>query len=210
MGKYVIVDENRKETTISQNYEITYQLTGNDTQMYKIILDCYHIADDDYRYCFIADQTGYQIDTPEDKAEFLKELYEYQKGDSYRKTHPIKFSDEAMISKLISQKDDEIRLLNRELQTIREQKKQLMFNNYYQDVNIDKDELDKYLSELKQKLFENDRYKVHNIQQHIWDGIRAYIYDKKIQRDVKVIIFDVNTFNVRDLDVDDMKIDSTY
>ena len=120
MGKYIIVDKNRKGNTRGQSYEITYQLSDTDTKMYKVNLVCYSIIDNDYKYVFIAGQNGYQIDTPEDKEEFLNELYEYQKGGSYRKTHPIKLSDEAMISKLISQKDDEIRALNRELQNIKE------------------------------------------------------------------------------------------
>ena len=56
------------------------------------------------------------------------------------------------------------------------------------------------------KAFEEDsRFYVSGIEFHIWEGHRIFIYDRELQKPVKIITVKDGKVNFRDLDVDDMK-----
>lgn len=202
MSKYIIVDKDSAGNQYGKQYTVTYQLVGNPTR-YKIDLYCYSESDEGFKYCYIEGHLGYGIETMQDKDEFLKEFYKFQKGGSYRKTHPIQYSDEEIIQKKINDKEDEISVLKRELNNIKRKKQEDKFDSYYD--NVDRKSLDTYISKLKNILSNDDRYYVHSMVMHIWEGYRFYIYDKVLQKDIKIGICDKDkNFKFRDLNIDDM------
>ena len=103
MNKFIIVDKDSPGNQWGKSYTVTYQLVGNPTR-YKIDLYCYSKDSEGYKYCYIEGHTGYGIETMQDKDEFLTEFYKFQKGGSYRKTHPIQYSEEEIDYILVENK----------------------------------------------------------------------------------------------------------
>ena len=203
MNKFIIVDKDSLGNQWGKSYTVTYQLVGNPTR-YKIDLYCYSKDSEGYKYCYIEGHTGYGIETMQDKDEFLTEFYKFQKGGSYRKTHPIQYSEEEIINSKILKKEDEIKELKLELKNLEYNKKKKKFSNYYD--NVDRPSLNNYISTLTSILFDDSRYCVHHIEMHIWEGHRFYIYDKLLKKDILVGMCQKDRqIEFRDLTIDDMK-----
>lgn len=202
MSKYIIVSKSPEGNQYGKSYTITYQLC-DDTTMYKIDLYCYNKIKNRYDYCYIDGHTGYGVETEEDKNEFLMEFYKFQKGGSYRKTHPVQYSEEDQIKFKIKEKENEIYELKNELETAEYNRKQQKFVGYYD--NVDRQGLNNYISSLRSVAFDNNRYCIHNAEYHIWEGHRLYVYDKQLNKDVLVLVYDKDKgFITRDLTPDDM------
>lgn len=198
MSKYIIVDKDKKGNKGGERYTITYQITG-DTTRYKV--DMYCVCEDPARYCYLADHYGYGLDTEKDRAEFLDEFYEFQKGGSYRKTHPIQYKKSEIIKEKIKQQEDITYQLKKELEQAEKEERETTYKDYYKDVDMKS--LEKYVEKIK-KAFNDDRYYVDGIEFHIWEGHRIFIYDRKLKKRVKVITIQDSVVKVRNLEVEDM------
>lgn len=198
MNKYIIVDKDKKGNKGGERYTITYQI-NEDTNRYKV--DMYCICEDPVRYCYLADHYGYGLDTEKDRAEFLDEFYEFQKGGSYRKTHPIQYKKSELIKEKIKQQEDITYQLKKELEQAEKEERENKYKDYYKDVDIKS--LEKYVDKIK-KAFNDDRYYVDGIEFHIWEGHRIFIYDRKLNKRVKVITIQDSIVKVRNLEVEDM------
>lgn len=53
----------------------------------------------------------------------------------------------------------------------------------------------------------NDRFYVSGIEFNIWEGHRVFIYDRDLQKPVKIITIRDGNVDTRDLTEDDMHID---
>lgn len=203
MSKYIIVDKDKKGNKGGERYTITYQLQETGNIRHKVDMFC--ICDDPVKYCYIADQYGYGLNTTEDRAEFLDEFYEFQKGGSYRKTHPITYSNIELIQQEIKEHDDKIYELKRKLDEEKVKAKHLKFEHYYEDV--DTETLNIYVESIKNAIMSNDRFYVSGIEFNIWEGHRVFIYDRDLQKPVKIITIRDGNVDTRDLTEDDMHID---
>ena len=201
MSKFIIVDKDKKGNKGGERYTITYQIKSKGSERFSV--DMYCVYENPVRYCFIADRYGYGLDTSEDRAEFLDEFYEFQKGGSYRKTHPILYSNMEVIKQEIKEYDDKIYELKRKLEEEKEKAKQIKFEHYYEDVDIEAVNI--YVENIKKAFEEDSRFYVSGIEFHIWEGHRIFIYDRELQKPVKIITVKDGKVNFRDLDVDDMK-----
>ena len=199
MGKFTIIDKDKSGNKGGERYTITYQIKDNGYKRYKVDMFC--IYEDPPRYCYIADHYGIGLETEKDRAEFLDEFYEFQKGGSYRKTHPIKYKKSELIKEQIKQQEDNLYQLKRDLEKAEKEEKEEAFKTYYDKVDMNK--LEKYVERIK-KAFNDERYYVDGIEFHIWEGHRIFIYDRKLNKRVKVITIQDGQVKFRNLDKDDM------
>ena len=79
----------------------------------------------------------------EDRKEFLREFIAFQKGGSYRKTHPIMYSEKENIKMQIEK-------LQKELSNIEQQEHIDLRNNYINKVN--RINVDKFMQELNKSM----------------------------------------------------------
>lgn len=199
MGKFTIIDKDKSGNKGGERYTITYQIESRGSERFKV--DMYCVFTEPVRYCYIADQYGVGLETEKDRAEFLDEFYEFQKGGSYRKTHPIKYKKSELIKEQIKQQEDNLYQLKRDLEKAEKEEKEEAFKTYYDKVDMNK--LEKYVERIKEA-FNDDRYYVDGIEFHIWEGHRIFIYDRKLNKRVKVITIQNGQVKFRNLDKDDM------
>ena len=101
MSKYNIISKIPDRNIKGNRYQIEYQVEGQGSRRFFIELVCLGntnhlegIAKNKWgvSYAFFAksdDEKFPFIETSDDKAEFLSELYKFQLGNAYRKSHPI-------------------------------------------------------------------------------------------------------------------------
>lgn len=199
MSKFTIIDKDKKGNKGGERYTITYQIESRGSERFKV--DMYCVFEEPVKYCYIADQYGVGLDNEKDRAEFLDEFYEFQKGGSYRKTHPIKYKKSELIKEQIKQEEDKVYQLKKDLEQAEKEEREESFKTYYD--KVDMKSLEKYVDKIK-KAFNSDRYYVSGIEFHIWEGHRIFIYDRKLNKRVKVITIQDGQVKFRNLDKDDM------
>ena len=201
MSKFIIVEKDKKGNKCGERYTITYQIEDSDYKRYKVDMFC--ICEDPPKYCYVADHYGIGLETEKDRAEFLDEFYEFQKGGSYRKTHPIKYKNSELLEQELRRQEENISTLKREIEKAKDQELEDKFTHYLDDV--DNQSLDKYISKLKSAIESSQRYKLEGIEYHIWEGHRIFIQDTKLNKRVKVITIKDGKLDIRDLTKYDIK-----
>ena len=165
MSRFIIVDKNKKGNKGGERYTITYQISGNGNTKYTV--DMYCIAEKPVRYCYISGQYGVGLDTEKDRAEFLDEFYEFQKGGSYRKTHPIEYSKLELLNEKLGEAKLSVSSIEKEIREEEEKERELKFKTYYADV--DEKGLNEYVRGITKALASNNRYEVSGIEFNIWE-----------------------------------------
>ena len=202
MGRFIIVDKDKKGNKCGERYTITYQIEAKGYERYKVDMFC--ICENPVRYCYIADQYGIGLETEKDRAEFLDEFYKFQKGGSYRKTHPIKYTKLETLNERLGKVKVELSAVEKEIREEEENQRELKFKTYYDDV--DNKSLDMYVRGITKALTSDNRYEVSGIEFNIWEGHRIFIYDRELKKPVKIITIRDGKIDVRNLDKYDIKI----
>jgi hypothetical protein len=200
MGKYTIVEKDKKGNRTGQKYTITYQVEGFSTQRFKIPLYCRGRIDGDIKYCFISGYDGFCVSTLEEKNEFLKEFYEFQKGGSYRKNHPIKESYVEQLKNKLSDLDSQVADLTKQIEKAEEDEKKQNYETYYDDVDLQ--DVENYVKGLK-RAFKSNRYYL-TADYYVWEGPRLCVMDKKLNKKVMIIGIQNGQFKPRNLTIDDI------
>lgn len=209
MSKYNIIEKYPKGNDRNVTYSIKYQV-DNKPDIYEVDM-LYLGLQDTPKYVFLTigldDDARLQgsnvqyINNNQDREEFISEISKYQLGGSYRKTHPIAKSRTMELKQEISEYQDKITELERELRKATELEKEEKYNNYFEDIDLDG--LDTFIEQIK-TAFNSDKYYLMGIEYHIWEGHRIFICDKKTGKKVKVIMIKDNNLEFRDINVDDM------
>lgn len=198
MSKYTIIDKYPKGNKHNCISKIQYQVAGYGTAVFEIQLIYIDIpSEGQSRYVFLSDRVGEHIDSNEDKDVFLQELAIYQKGGSYRKTHPVVKSQSMLLRDKKRKLEEELSDLDRKIREAEDIERQQKFKSYKED--IDYATLLDYTNRLADAINSNDRYYVKPIM-HIWDGYKLEIWDKQLDKPVSMGIVEGNKIKFRDLD----------
>ena len=195
MGKYNIVDKYPKGNNEYKMATISYQVDGYGSDIFNaemIYINNKNIT----TYAFLSTKTYPHIDTDEDKDEFWNEIKLFQKGGSYRKTHPIIKSKSMSLKDKKHKLEDELCKLDAEIRDAEEQERQQKFKSYTSD--IDYDSLYKFTENVTTVLNDNSRYYIVPIL-HIWDGYKLEIWDRQLNKPVYMGVLKESNITFRDL-----------
>lgn len=132
--------------------------------------------------------------TNDERSEFIQEIPEFQKGGSYRKTHPIVYSAIEEVRNNLIAKEREVQELKSKLDKLQSAEKTRIVNEY-----------EKTLSTAKCKLFEDE---LNRLQEEtnlavkiVWVKYTKWLllYDVKEKRPVGVVIHNNDKYIVRTL-----------
>lgn len=196
MSKYNIISKSKGNKLHTVN-EITYQVDGYGSTYFKCDMYCIpnmtgmneaYKGPNGVAYVYLDGNEYPHINTQSDKIDFIHEIYEFQKGSSYRKTHPVLLSDLDKLLKRQSDIRDELEGINKQIEKIKDDQLAKELELAYKKVNTE--ELRQYQENFAQAV-NSDRYKL------IIPG-NAYIYDKELECNVCII----------DIDFGDVKFDT--
>ena len=191
MSKYNIISKSFKGNIENKTCVIEYQVDGYGAERFTTSLVYIELKDKaGPRYVWLADGMGKHIDTEEDKKNFLNEFEQYQKGGSYRKTHPIIYTEIENLKREKQKLQSRLTSVESDIRRAEDAVRRKKFSNYTDD--IDYDTLDKYIEGFTETFKPNDRYYI-DIIQHMWDGIKFMVMDKKLNKAVKVGMYDADT-----------------
>lgn len=147
--KYNIVSKKPKGKKNNVIYTIEYQI-GKSPEIHTIKMlniDFIHQSDEwkfAQGWAFLdGKESSIIFEDNEDRKEFLREFIAFQKGGSYRKTHPIMYSEKENIKMQIEK-------LQKELSNIEQQEHIDLRNNYINKVN--RINVDKFMQELNKSM----------------------------------------------------------
>ena len=177
MSKYNIISKSFKGNIENKTCVIEYQVDGYGAERFTTSLVYIELKDKaGPRYVWLADGMGKHIDTEEDKKNFLNEFEQYQKGGSYRKTHPIIYTEIENLKREKQKLQSRLTSVESDIRRAEDAVRRKKFSNYTDDIDYDKP---------------NDRYYI-DIIQHMWDGIKFMVMDKKLNKAVKVGMYDAD------------------
>ena len=183
MSKYTIVHKSCKGNKANTVCTVEYQVEGYATSVFKTELLCLKNAENKYFYAFLDGRVGPHIDTSEDKAKFLDEFYEYQKGYSYRVKNPIKKSIRDNLEEEITSLESQLEKAKLRLREYDSEQHKLAFEHYKED--IDEVSLNSYIFNVSQAINANSRYYLNPII-HLFDGYKLEVIDRELKRIVKI------------------------
>lgn len=189
MSKYTIISKSSKGNKPGNIYTITYQVKGKEPNKFKIDLYCLYQQDDGkYKYCYLESSEGPYINNMADRNMFLAEFYKFQKGASYRKTHPVALS-------YLETLEQEKEKLQTQINNINKQINNELYNELTEMVqtklkDIDPKSLNKYLKQLDSVLM-NDRYVLQAVDKYPYYNT-VLIVDTIIDVPVKTIKLNCN------------------
>lgn len=153
MGKYNIINKSPEGNKLYKDYIVKYQV-NEQPEIYEAKMVCINY-EGDIRYAFLDDgQPLSFIDDDNEKIErankqeFVDEIKKYQKGSSYRKTHPIAYSEKDSLKNQI--KELQAKLAKIELEEFKNKKNEYyeFIEKYSQDEGFikAKEDIEKYTS----------------------------------------------------------------
>lgn len=192
MTTYNIISKTPKGNIRGKMYTVFYQ-KDNKPQKYSVQLYCFGIIDGKAKYCFKADDSSIP---QKDRELFLKELAAYQRGSSYRRSHPISKSNIDLLKEKRIDLETQINNINRDI-------KELETNEFHEKLvtyqkSIDQKSLEKFSLDLHKffcKSISLSRYAIVNN----FSSNKIYIFDKTIRMPVKVLTFYEDCIDMRDL-----------
>lgn len=197
MGKYNIISKDLIGNQSNKVCEVVYQVEGQGYKEFKTNLVCLNIKGE-IVYAFLEGQEGDFTGSNNDKTEFLDEFYLFQKGGSYRKTHPIMKSEKQILLDKKNKLNNDIDDIDREIRKVENKMRSEKYITYNDD--IDRESLNLFLSNIKNCFNGNDRYKLQLVA-HVFDGIKLMVYDKEIHKPVSMGLLDKgNNIYFRDLE----------
>lgn len=184
--EYNIIAKSGKGNIKGKEYTFRYQV-DNDAEVYETTLYCRGAIDRMGIFSWIEGKPTPLIETAEDKVRFVENITDYQKGRSYRLTHPIIKSDREKLSERV---DD----LYKELESARYRLRQF-------DDKLYKEKQTKYLESLPKNILDcsNAISKVLNVCESYLDRspVRSslmtdvwYIYDAETRKPTSKLVYD--------------------
>jgi len=201
MSKYIIVSKNIPGNKDGEIYTIEYQVVDLGYTIFKTSLFCLGYRDGIMKYCWLEGKIGPHLETNELREEFLKEFYEFQKGGSYRKLHPI---IKANKDDLISQKNalkEQLTQLERQIQLEEDLELTNKLKTYFDDVDLVA--LNDYLKTLANAV-NNKSYYLKPVV-HVFTGSALIVYDRVLDKPVKRIKITKQGLEIYDLEKDDIR-----
>lgn len=195
MSKYIIVSKSGKGNKPGKEYVINYQV-NTDAVIYKCTLYCFGKEGRIGKYAFIEGWTYPQIETTEDKNDFIEELKAFQKGSSYRKTHPLNEDELMKLQKMKNEYLAKVSDIDNQIADIKTKNLQNNINNYRK--NIDTKSLNCFQDKLF-KLLINSNYTLAKCDVIIPGRSDLVIIDKKSNLPVKIIDIYSDTIDFEDL-----------
>ena len=202
ISKYTIVDKSNKGNNKYNITQIRYQVRGYGYEIFKA--DMMYIEDEDYNkggYVFIADRKYKHIETPTDRQLFCEAISDYQKGGSYRKTHPIVESQSMILKRRREELKSELSSIDKKIWDAENKEREEKYKVYMEDVDLDS--LNAFTEKLKEVLDSNTRYKLQP-RLRLFDGYSIEIYDTELEKPVSIIVLDGTkpTFrNLKDFEI---------
>lgn len=197
MSKYTIIDKYPKGNNHNKSSIISYQVDGCGSDIFKAKMIYVDNKVTGVSYAFFSEEDYQHINTSEDRMEFCNEIKEFQKGGSYRKTHPIKKSEAFLLKEKRNELDAEIRNIDKEIREAEEKERKQKFSTYKLD--IDYESLNIYIEGIKSALNNSDRYYIEPVL-HIWDGYKLMIKDKELNKPVYVGVIDNDGVRFREIE----------
>ena len=180
MGKYTIIDKYPKGNRDYKTATISYQVSGYGSDIFKAEM-IYINNEDITTYAFLSNNKYIHINTDEDKNDFCNEIKLFQKGGSYRKTHPIIKSQSMILRDKKHKLEAELSNLDKKIREAEDIERKQKFKSYKDD--IDYESLNTYVDLLTTAFKPNDRYYIKPIM-HIWDGYKLEVWDKILNKPV--------------------------
>lgn len=197
ISKYTIVSKSVKGNRIYADTEIRYQVRGYGNEIFKADM-LYIKGGDNYDsgYAFLDGKKYKHIETPTDRQLFKEAISDYQKGGSYRKTHPIEKSQSMILKERKADLEKELSSVRDKIYQAEQKEREQKYKSYKDD--IDYESLNNFTSKLDNLLSTNTRYSLKP-DLNIWDGYRIIITDTELEKPVSVMILDGSKVTFRDL-----------
>ena len=197
ISKYTIVDKSHKGNKKYDVTKVRYQVRGYGYEIFTA--DMIYIEDEDYHqggYAFLGDKKYKHISTPTDRKLFCEAISDYQKGGSYRKTHPIVESNSMILKRRREELKNELSSIDRKIMSAENKEREEKYQVYADD--IDSDSLNEFTSKLESVLNSSTRYKLKPLL-HIWDGYKVQIMDTELEKPVSMMEINENKVSFRSL-----------
>lgn len=195
MSKYNIIEKYPKGNNEYKTATISYQVAGYGSDIFKAEM-VYINSEDITTYAFISTNKYLHIDTDEDRNEFCEEIKLFQKGGSYRKTHPIVKSQSMILKNKKRKLEEEISDVDRKIREAEEIERQQKFKSYTED--IDYNSLQEFVKKIAIALDNSNRYYIVPVM-HIWDGYKLEVWDRQLDKPVYIGELNKNGTVFRDL-----------
>lgn len=195
MSKYNIIEKYPKGNNEYKTATISYQVAGYGSDIFKAEM-VYINSEDITTYAFLSTNKYLHIDTEEDRNEFCEEIKLFQKGGSYRKTHPIVKSQSMILRDKKRKLEEEISDVDRKIREAEEIERQQKFKSYKDD--IDYKSLQEFAKSIVKALDHSNRYYLVPVM-HIWDGYKLEVWDKQLNKPVYIGVLKEDGVTFRDL-----------
>lgn len=200
--KYNIIKKHGKGNIASSIYTIEYQVDGL-PQRYITDVYCLGSKNRIGRFAWLEGMQTPFIVTKSDKDNFMNELALYQKGSSYRKNNPIKYSDVEILNDKRDKLYQELNALDKQIKDKIQEETDIKLKLYREESS--KEYNKNAINELD-NLLNNFTYDIYpvcdiNIDYHFYDGI--YLKSKKTNKVIALFIYDKHKNKYRLVDVPD-------
>lgn len=180
VGTFTIISKTPKGKKSNVVYTFTYQRSGN-PELLKVQMLWLDFRKGQETWAFMDGREADKL-TLEERKEFIAEIPKFQKGGSYRKTHPIAYSKSGAIKQSIKHKEYELQMLKDELYNTEQKELDIKCNKYKE--MIDSKKLDFISKELK-KIEEKTNCVI--LVKYVDGCCKSIIFDK----DLSIIIGEI-------------------
>lgn len=198
VGTFTIVSKYPKGKKSNTIYTVTYQRSGK-PKMYDVKMIWLDFREDNHTWAFM-DGKEAQLLSNEERKEFIAEMFKFEKGGSYRKTHPIMYSKAEEIRKRIKELEYDIYLLKEEADKSENAHYEELARKY--EKKIDHKKLNKFDEDFR-KLCEKSGYILKT--KYFMHGTDIMVYDKSLDIPVGRIKNTRNVYCVEELDEYEIK-----
>lgn len=198
---YNIIKKHGKGNIKGSIYTIEYQV-DNLPQRYMSDMYCLGSENRIGKFAWLESQNYPFIVTHQDKDNFIKELALYQKGSSYRKNNPIKYSDIEVLQDKRNKLYEQLNEIDKDIATKIRQDQQEKLTKYRSSVSKKSKKL---LNEVCD-ILNNDIYEIIPVCDvyvdcRFYDGM--YLVDKKTEKIIGMFIYDKIKHMYKIVDVPD-------
>lgn len=170
VGTFTILSKSPKGQKSNVIYTFEYQRTGS-PEIFKVQMLWLDFRAGNETWAFMDGRYAEKL-TLSERKEFIAEIPKFQKGGSYRKTHPITYSKSGLIQQSIKHKEYELQVLKDELDNVLKEELNVKCSRYKK--LIDNNKLD-FLSKQLNKAFDKTGYMVK--LKYIGYGYKVVVYD---------------------------------
>ncbi len=150
IGNFTIISKTPKGRKSNVVYTFEYQRTGK-PEIFKVQMLWLDFRKGNETWAFMDGRESEKLSI-EERKEFIAEIPKFQKGGSYRKTHPITYSKSGLLKQSIKHKEYELQVLKDELESAENKELVCKCNKYRNMIDTKKlDFISKQLSKIEEK-----------------------------------------------------------